>query len=373
MSDNYVIQLCVAWNRVAEVESGTFMGVVRNLAVGEWRLEGAIADLDIQSPYTPTDVDTIRVLRNTTIVFAGFVWPVSDGVGGLELVDDRYIYSGPDLWAALTTRLAYPTPSTEAPWTDSHDTRTGLASTVAAGFIERNAGYLALPDRVIPGLTVIDGAVGLSSTWSARLQPLDQVVARVCKGGFILCRVAVSIDGAITVSLSGIRDRRSVCLLSDQGDLSKIQLIHKPAPATFIVAGGQGELTARIFAASGYATGAARRESFLDYSSLPSWMEVAEAATARLAASEASLTVRAELTDTASSRLVYLTDYEVGDLVATEIEDVRYPVTVSSVVIEISPSRKVIRPVLGDASPNQLTSLVRDVGRLSARLESQIA
>lgn len=372
----FSIDLCRNWTKIAEAPAAVFDGVVRNLTQGEWRMTGAVAALSFQSPYSLSDVDTIRIVRDSAIVFSGYVAPVAAGVGGLELVDkgggERFVLSGPDAWSVLASRVCFPSPLTPPPWAASWDTRTGLASTVAAGYITANTGGGTYADRQIPGLTVIDGSVGLSGSWSARLQPLDQQVARVCRDGGITCRLAVDYAGALTVTLSSPNDRRASVVVSDQGDLTNIDQIHVPAAATFVVAGGQGNLNARTFATAGTATGAARREWFSDQSSLSTAAEVLQAATTVLAGDAATMTVRADVTDAGATGFRYLLDYDIGDTIAVELDAIRYPAVIESVKVHVSPDRQVIRPVLGDAPPNLVTGLIRDINNLQAHFDNQI-
>lgn len=373
----HTIDLCVAWVKVAECVDGAFDGVVRNLVAGEWRLSGAVDALDFTGGFELADVDTVRVVRDASVVFAGYVSPVASGIGGLEIVKsaagDQFILTGQDAWSVLASRLSYPTPSTEAPWVDSWDVRTGLASTVAAEYILFNAANLALPARQISGMSVVDGATGITGSWSGRLQPLDQLVSRICKEGSIVCRLAVSFTGALQVTLRAAVDRSTTVVLSDQGDLTRVQMINTPESTTFVVAGGQGALNTRTFTTAGTASGAARREIFSDQSSLSTSTELQQSADATLAFAAATLTVRAEVADSAALRFQYLVDYDIGDTVAVEIEDVRYPVVVESVTVHVASDRAVIRPVLGDASPNLVTGLIRDVANLASRFDTHIA
>lgn len=374
---DFSIDLCVGWLRVAECVDGIFDGVIRNLAAGEFRLTGAINSLNFAGSYQLSDVDTIRVVRGITIVFAGYVNPVASGVGGLEIVKDAagdmFTLTGSDAWSVLASRVAYPTPGTGPPWADSWDIRAGLASTVAASYILVNAGGVATADRQIPGLTVIDASVGASGSWSARLQPLDQLVARVCRDGGIVCRLDAGFTGALQATLRSPVDRSATCILSDQGDLTKIQIVDVPQSATFVIGGGQGQLTARTFATAGTATGVARREKFTDQNSLSTLTEVQQAANTTLALAASTLTVRAEVADVAAMRYRYMIDYDVGDTIAVEVDQVRYPVPVESVTVHVGPDRAVIRPVLGDASPDLVTGLLRDIAGLQSHFDTQIA
>lgn len=376
-ADVYSVDLCVGWARVAEAPAAVFDGVLRNLALGEWRLTGAVDALVFESGWALTDVDTIRVVRNNELVFAGWVNPLGSGIGGLDVIDGpdgpTFTLSGPDAWDVLNSRVAYPTPATGPPWANSWDVRTGQASTVAAAYIAANAGSSASAARQIAGLSVVDGHAGISGSWSGRLQPLDQLVARVCRDGAITCRLRVDFAGAVTATLTAPVDRHTTVVISDQGGLTKIEHTRIPAASTFVIAGGQGLLNARTFATAGTATGAARREVFTDQTSLSTSAEVGQAAGTRLALDASTLTVRAELTDLGAAGLVWPFHYDLGDTIAMEIGDVRYPVTVESVTFHIAPDRSVIRPVLGTATPGLVSGLVRDIAGLATRLDTQIA
>jgi hypothetical protein len=373
----YTIDLCRNWARIAEAPAAVFDGVIHNLALGEWRLSGAVDAVTVEAPYKITDVDTIRVVRDADIVYAGWVAPVTSGVGGLTInadaKGDTFTLTGSDAWSVLASRVAYPTPTTGPPWADGWDIRTGLASTVAAGYITANTGGGTTVDRRIPGLTVVDAGVGLTGSWSGRLQPLDQLVARVCREGGITCRMAVNYSGAITATLRTPNDRRTSIVVSDQGDLIKIEQVRSPASSTFVIAGGQGELTARTFATAGTATGTARREVFSDQSSLSTLTEVQQSANTAFATAAATLTVRADITDATAAGLRFMVDYDIGDTIAVELADVRYPAVIESVTVHVSPDRSVIRPVLGAAAPDLVTGLLRDVANLASRFDTNIA
>lgn len=373
----FSIDLCVNWARVAEGSEGTFDGVVRNLATGEWTLTGMVAALQFEPGFTLTSVDTIRVVCDATVVFAGYVRPLTSGVGGLQLAKgpkgEQFTLSGPDAWAVPRSRGAWPTPATLPPWPDSWDLRTGLASTVAAGYVLNNAGNLARSERQIAGLTVVDGLAGIAGTWSGRLQPLDDLVVRVCRDGGIVCRLVTAFSGALQMAFGAPRDRRATTILSDQGDLTNIVRRIIPASANFVAAGGQGLLSARTFATSGTATGATRIESFSNQSSLSTAAEVQQSADTAVALGAASRTITAEVTDIGAARVQYLVDYDVGDTIAVEIALVRYPVVVDAVRLHIAPSRSVILPVFGNAAPSLVAGLIRDVNNLQSRFDTQIA
>lgn len=373
----FSIDLCANWLRVAECNEGTFDGVIRNLATGEWVLTGMVSALQFEPGFTLANVDTVRVVRDQGIVFPGYVRPVGSGVGGLKIVTtaegERFTLSGPDAWAVPGSRVAYPDPLTAPPWAVGWDVRTGLASTVAANYLQANAGSSALAQRVIPGLSVIDGFAGITGTWSARLQPLDDLLIRICRDAGIVCRPSVGFNGALQMAIGAPRDRRTTTVLNDLGDLTNIDRQTIPASANYVIAGGQGLLTARTFATSESATGAARREAFSNQSSLSTAVELQQSADSAVAFGAASLTINAEVTDVAAARLQYLVDYDVGDTVSVELSLIRYPVVVEAVKFHIASDLQVIRPVFGNAAPNLVAGVLRDIANLQSRFDTQIA
>lgn len=375
----FTIDLCDWWNqRLAEAPAATFDGVTRNLAPGEWRLTGALDALQFAPGKTILDVRQVRVVVDNAIQFTGYVTPVASGVGGLDIVDadigPQFTLSGADEWSVIAQRVAYPTPGSEPPWADAWDIRTGQASSVAAEYLLYNLGPYALTNREMVGIGVVDGHAGTTGEWSARLQPLDQLVTRICHDGGIVCRLGTAFTGGITITLVAPEDRSRSTVLSDQGGLTAIQQTRTTPTSTFVIAGGQGALTSRTFATSAepFADHWERRETFTDQSSLSTVGELQQAADTVRALALPTLTVIASITDDAAAAIIYLADYDVGDTIAIEIGDVRYPVIVEAVTIHVSPDRAMIRPVFGSASPNIVTGLVRDVAAISTRLDTQI-
>lgn len=372
------IDLCAGWNRIGEAPTATLEAVTRHLALGEWQMAGAVDALEFSSGRSITDVDTVRVVDGDRVVFSGLVAPVdAGGLGGLTITHDaegeRFEMVGPDAWGILASRLAYPTPTTGPPWADDHDVRTGVASTVAIEYLNANLGAGALADRVVPGTTLLDGLSGTSSTWSARLQRLDEWITSICVEGGITCRPTVGFNGGFVVYCGATRNRSTRIVLSDQGDLTSATATTTPPATTYVIAGGQGDLAARAFVAVGGGVGLARREAFSDRSATPTVDELRRIALADLAEGGARTSVLAQLSDAASQRLTFLADYDVGDTLAVQLGASRYPVVVASVAITISPERRVIRPVFNEVATNPLTRLIAAVGDLEATNRINIA
>jgi len=391
LTDEWSVDLCHGWRRIATVAASAFefRGVERFLERGEWELTCPASAVEWGTVYDPLrdefvearpeDVDTVRLVRGNEIAYPGIVAPISEGSGGLEIVNTgdgkRFTWTGPDLWQLLHWRLAYPDPTSEHPWAVAHDVRTGVASTVVAAYLNANMGSTALPDRSEPGFTVVDQGDGPSDEWSARLSPLSDVVARICTQAGLGCWLTVDFDGAVTATIGRPRDLSEVIVVSDQGDLSSVKVRRVPAAATWVLAGGQGEGASRVFRAASAegAAGAGRRELFVDYSSLSSSRELQQAANTHVRMNGETWSVYGEVTDELAASLRHGSDFRVGDMIGVEVEGRRYAVPVTSVSYEITADRQVVRPVLGTAAPDALAGMIRDVAGLANRFQNDIA
>lgn len=373
---NYQLDLCTNFVKVGEAESYQFEAIVRNLAVGEWILSAPTAGL------TAPDLDAIDsvLMYNEAgqIVFAGLVRPYDGNEGGtLRTVDaesSEIEFSGIDLWGLLAMRRVWPDPATAPPWSTSHDVRTGVASTVAAEFIDANLGATAIADRQIAGLEIVDPATGLSSTWSGRLQPLSEMVANICRDAGLTCRADMRTPGAIRFVIGSPSDQSDRYLFTDQGDLEGVTRLVTPAQATHVLGAGQGELTARSFAvADSGATGLDRVEVVYENTNITTAGELLTATARELDLATEDAAVEAVLSSAASQSIDYLTDYQVGDRLGIEIEGVRYHPQVEAVRFSFSADRQLITPLLGRTSADPLKRLLSRVSSLQSQFDTQIA
>ena len=359
--------------RIGEATAYDLDAVVRALAAGPWVMTTTVAGLALDDGASIADIAAVRVVDELGVAFTGTVRPIAgednggvtvEGVGASAAVT----FAGSDAgWAALASRRAYPDPSTEAPWATSHDTRTGRASTVVAEFIEANLGSSALPDREWPDLDVVDGLAGIESTWSARLQRLDRLVARICNDAGLVCRPTFALDGSLRVVIAARSDLSARQVLSDQADLSTLTDRSFAATASHVIAAGQGELELRAFeVASSPATGRDRAEHFIDRRNLADTAELATAASSTLAAAAASRVIRAELSAAAAAQMRYRFHYDVGDIVSVEIAGVRHSSSIESVRIQLNATEYRITPQFGEAAPDAWSALVRSIAEFDA-------
>jgi hypothetical protein len=373
----YTIDLCAAFVKVTEAVAYEFRGVIRHLEAGDWELSTTPAGIGGVDTST---IDSLLIWYGSPakIIFAGLVRPTEGADAGIiRHIDNNgttLTFTGIDLFGVLRQRQAWPTPTTDPPWADSHDVETGVGSDVAAEFIEANIGVSALSERQIADLSVVNPTVGLSSTWSARLQPLDLLVGRVCRESGIVCRASMPTPGTIVFTLGSPTDRSAQVVLSDQGDLEIIDHLMSPVAGSFILAAGQGELTDRSFAqADSGAEGLSRVEVVYENVNVTTAAGLASAANVELAEASSGVSVAAVLAEGAAQRLRYLTDYDVGDVLGIEVDGVRYTASVERVRFDLTEDRTLVTPVLGRSTSDQTLRLIRGMSDLADRFDTQLA
>jgi hypothetical protein len=372
----YTVDLCTGFVKVGEATAFELSAIVRLLAVGEWQLSAPLAGLECPDVGA---VDSIIVLDDqATIVFAGIVRRVDGVEGGVTRVvaaeGTTLEFRGVDIYGLLALRQVWPTPSTAAPWADSHDVRSGAGSTVAAGFITANIGSGAIAARQIAGLTVVDPAIGNSSTWSGRLQPLDQMVGRICRESGIVCSATMTAPGAYQFLFRSPADLSDSIVFTDQGDLEELSRLVTPATASYVVAAGQGDLTARSFAtADSGATGLDRVEVVYENTNITTPTGLTTAANTELVLQGEDIAVDGLVAADAAQRIRFLDDYELGDQLGVEVDSVRYSAQVEAVTFSLTADREVVRPVMGRSSTNEALNIIRQVDGLTSRFNSQIA
>ncbi len=375
----YQLDVCTGFTRIGVADTFRFAGVNYRNAVGEWETVIPSGGVRFDGGASIDDVDSVILwdmsTRPASIVYAGSIIPPGTVTSGLTTTagtdGTRWTLTGVDLYGLLASRLAYPTPTSEAPWVDAYDERTGVASTVAAGYIVDNMGTGALAARQVPGVTVVDGGVGASTTWTARLQPLSTLVASICNAAEIVCRTTMPTPGVIRYTLTTGADRTSQTVISERDLSGQVTVTAASARATHVTAGGSGELTARTFrSAASAASGIDRVESFYDVSTLTGGGAVSQAAKGSLAESVAETAVDFETL--LPDRWRYQRAYDIGDTITVEVAGVRYPVLVDGVAFTIDPSRASVRPLLGRTTNNEATQIMRTLWGTSIRFAQNI-
>lgn len=374
----YSVDLCDGFVKVGEATAFELTAVLRLLAVGEWQLSAPLVGLECADI---GQVDSIIVYDDSAvarIVFAGLIRKVGGVDGGVTRVvaaeGTRLEFRGVDIYGLLAQRQVWPTPTTASPWADSHDVRSGVGSTVAAGYITSNIGSAAVAARQVAGVTVVDPSVGASSTWSGRLQPLDQMVGRVCRESGIVCLATMTAPGAYRFLFQSPHDLSNTIVFTDQGDLEELSRLVAPATATYIVAAGQGDLTARSFAiADSGATGLDRVETIYENTNITTSPGLTTAANTELILQGEDIAVDGLVATGAAQRVRFIDDYQLGDWLGIEVDSVRYASQVEAVTFSLTAEHEVVRPVMGRASTNDALNVLRDVASIASRLDRQIA
>ena len=374
----YQLDVCTGFTRIGECKVFDLMGRTERNQTGEWQVTIPDGGVEFGDSYTIADVDSIILwdigVSPSRIAFAGAVIPGDSGNGistNHSPAGTVHTLSGVGLFGILSTRLAYPDPSTGPPWGDVYDTRTGRASTVAGEYISHNLGSNALTERQIPDVTIVDPVVGTSVTWTARLQPLSTLVTTICNSAEIICKPRMPVAGEIVYSFTAGRDRTDRVVISDQDITSDITVTAATARASFVLAGGSGEGTSRTFeTADSGETGLSRAEWFYDVSTIDDTTAVALAATGGLADSAAETAV--DFGELLPSIWRLGTDFEIGDIVNVEVDSVRYPVVVDGIAFQVSPSGSNVRPILGRTTNNEVRRIMRKLWGTDDRFNSNI-
>lgn len=375
------VDLCQDFAKVGELGAGEFAAVVRNLEFGEWALSTPLSGIDIGGRAVES-VDSVIVRdqdQDKRIVFAGRVrrpfgaGPDTGSVVRRTNQGDYVTISGVDLFGILGYRHVFPTPTTEAPWSADYQVRTGNGSTVIAGYVTAAFGPSAPVKFREPRISVASDGSGLSSTWSGRLQRLDEFVGRIGRDSGVTVRASMPTVGEVLFTVGAPVDRSASKILSDRGDLVESTRTVGPEQATYVIGAGQGELAARQFAtADSGATGWDAVHRLYENTNIESQASLQRAATSELAKLSGTLSVDAKLADAAAETLTYGVDYEIGDSIGVDIDSVRYSAVVESVTIRSSSDGDRISPVLGRKTTDDYRAIQRDVADLFERFGAQV-
>jgi hypothetical protein len=302
----------------------------------------------------PADTDAARVLvaalRPRVLVLdpAGAVYR-SGPVVRFERTSSRddgetlTVYGVDDLvW--LRRRLVHPQPGSAAPpySTTAYDSRTGSASQVLAGYVDRNAGAAATPLRQVPGLTApVPAAFGPTITLSGRWQNLLDFLAQAADAAGLGIRVR---DLAFEV----YQPAGSAVFSVDLGTLAGWESVEDAPDTNYVYVGGSGEGTARVIreyaGASVQAWG--RLESFSDRRDTAAAADMDQTGAEALADGDRPITVDFEALDTLSQS--FLRDWNVGDLATVNLAGVTLRDVISAATINLEPNAPAtVTPTLG--------------------------
>lgn len=374
-----IVELCDnSFNKLHELETGTFEGTVRHNEPGSWRVD---CQLDEVPPLTLFGVQAVLVRDESRILFAGYRRAGDSGQGGtLRSIDEtgrRCSLEGLDCWYWFTSRVCFPDPATEEPWAVASDVRSGTGSAVIAGFINANVGASALAARQVPGLTVNTASPGGNIEQSARLQQLSDVVRQAAQKAELVVEPTLTnpISRTPYVEIRERTDRTTEVVIADIADLAYAEQRDVPSRSTWMLAAGTGTGTSRMFRSydgtSG--VGVARIERVIENTTVTTSSELFQYAKAVRAEDGFAFYVSGRTNEQAAEQYRFLDDYRLGDLITVQVSGVRFRVPVTAVTITVSPEREVQTPTLGIYTPDRLRGVRKDLLEIEERFADNIA
>jgi hypothetical protein len=284
--------------------------------VSKWQLTMS-ADVDIAG-----DIQFgqgIIVERDNQIILSG---PITHIDYQWDSNSNQFVLSGVEETIVLFDRLASPVPSGPPYSASDYDVRTGVASTIMREYVNVNAAAGATVARRVAGLILgtPDPLVGSAVTGRARFDGLLTLLQSLAlAAGDIGFRVVQSETTAeIIFQVYAPADKTLSVIFSPQlGNLRTFRYTADVADVNYVVVGGGGEGTARVFVEQGDIDSILyfdrRIEQFRDRRDTSDTTELAQTATEELAGGAARTSLQITPIDT--DGLSFVTDYGLGDKV----------------------------------------------------------
>jgi len=262
----------------------------------------------------------------------------------LDADGDLLTVNGVDDLVWLRRRLAHPQPGTAAPpySTTAYDSRTGAASQVIAGYVDRNAGPSAVPARQVPNLTVATpAAFGGNVTTAARYQNLLEFVQQIATAAKVGIRVR---DLAFEV----FQPSGSAVFSVDLGTLGSWTSTVEAPDSTYVYVAGGGEGTARVIReyAGSALTAWGRIETFRDRRDTTTAADMDQSGAEELANGYHPPGVGMEALDGQAQQ--FLRDWNVGDLATVYVGTAKLQDVIVEAQIDLTANAPVkVSPVIG--------------------------
>ncbi len=327
----------------------------------------------------------IVVEREGLIILSGPIEHISQRWSENEHVIE---IAGADDTVYLHDRLALPV-TVGPPYTgQSHDTKTGVASTVLRQYVNANIGPGSLPSRQRAGLVLgTDPLIGSVVTGNARFDNLLELLQSLAQaGGDIGFKVVHSTTAAqLVFSVYQPVDRTQEVIFSPKlGNLKSYSYSADVAEANHIVVGGGGEGIDRVFyeqTDSNSVTLFNRRiEQFRDRRDTSVTADLQQTANEELLnkASKSSLSI----TPIDTEGLEFSHDYNLGDKVTVVADstqlgsDIPPVIQIQDIVREINihltDSGEVIEPSIGtpESGRTDIFSIFSRLGRAESRIRN---
>jgi len=247
----------------------------------------------------------------------------------------------------LRRRLVHPQPGSAAPpySTSEDDTRTGPASTVLAGYVDRNAGPSATPARRVPGLTIsTPAAFGGTVTLAGRYQNLLEFVRMAAMAAGIGVRVR-------DLALEVYQPAGSAVFSAELGTLAGWRSTLEAPETNYVYVAGGGVGTARLiaeYADAATQTSWGRIEGFRDRRDTTDALELAQSGAEALAEGARPPGLELDALDTGAQQ--YGRDWNVGDRATARIGGVTITDVITEATIQLLPNQApVVTPIIGAA------------------------
>lgn len=278
----------------------------------------------------------------------------------------------------LEDRLAIPA---TFPYTASdYDVRTGAAETIMKTYVSVNAGPAASVPRQFPGLAIdTDTGIGATVTGRARFDGLGDLLRSLAVSGGDLGFRVVQTGAVLLFIVYQPADRSaSVKFSPGLGNLESFTYAPSAPESDYVIVGGGGEGTARVFVEGGDTPQIIRWnrriESFRDRRDTTDTVELAQSRDEELAnkAEKTSLTIVPKDT----TAVQFLRDYYLGDLVTVDVDGSAIVDVVREVKLTLSPDGERIEPTVGTPGATSkpfsgifsaVKSIRRNLGHLERR------
>lgn len=258
------------------------------------------------------------------------------GTWTIQGVDDTVI---------LGERLAYPTPTTAdvTAQVNSHDSRTGIASTVLYGYVKANIGSLAPVSRQVPGLTTAtDTLLGSTVYGLARFDVLGELLsglASIDGLGFDIRQQGSALQFVVFQPV----DRSAYIRMDvENNTLAKSEYGYGTHARSRAIVGGDGEGVNRTFAEVTTTSSLAaetlwgrRIETFIDQRNSDTATELTQAGLESLADGGMTIT-SVDVVPSNDLTMEFGTDWGLGDKVTVVVggQEVKAIVTTAALTIE---------------------------------------
>lgn len=320
-------------------------------APGSWVIETKadaldIANLDWQGG--------IRVLRNGVNYFEGIYLEMGDE--NLDSPDGKIILAGSDYLYYLDKRLVLSVYNGPPYSGSEYDTRTGAAGDVIKAYVRYHVTSLAKTDRRVSGLTVAtDSSEGGTVTGRGRFQTvLEMAQVKALEGGDIGFRFSgTEFQTFIPADRSG-----EVKFSATHGTLTSYKRKVERPKANYIIGGGSGEGTARVFAESYNQDSVntyGRVEWFYDYRNVGAVAELTAAINGKLSEMMEKVTLDCEVINTQGVQ--FLRDYDLGDRVMVIVPNLTFTNVIRELKVVLDSEGEHIQPVVGTPGATSLNAL----------------